>query len=229
MRKGSIFWRLMTFWREEIGLAQNRIGFWERGKRRKEEQGKESSLFFREKEKLPYLLLTAWMQSRETGETGYLWKQEQGQFAAAAQKKRKELPLWIGKEGMTEIRSKEKEPKGSLQRRLFGGMEVFEEKRGIEPFGNGQSNPLRQKETADLPSVRSPLLTVKRSLEPQPQQKQQEIWERAASKEVTAETEGQKGQRKDGKEAEQELERLMRQIARRLWEERESCGRRLYR
>lgn len=226
MRKGGIFWRLMTFWREETDLAQNRIGFWLRGKKRQEEQGGGYSLFFGGREKAASPSLLSWAKNREAEEAEAaesLWQRAAGVFVAVAQKKRAEPPEWTMQERRTELQCREKETKENRQRSLLGGTEVFAEQRGMEPFDKGQSTPLRQREAADLPSVRRFLLTKRGN------EKRQEKPERVASEQVTPETRTQEGQREEERKTEQELEGLMRQMARKLREERESCGRRLYR
>lgn len=221
-RKG-LFGRLLDFWKEKIGTGETKgIGFWNGAKSLEDpfaEMGNAVSLKQEEKKK------TFWEEKAETAlgekkaEGGFL-KQEKKLFFAEAEKKQKET-LEAGEEGegtgaiegTEEIEGTEKR-KGS---HLFTAA-VFWEERQEE----AEESKMGQAFLWEKPEMEQ----KRRSIVPVTEKMQQEETPVAEAAQEMPKTETAKREEPQT-EMPFDIEKLMQQMTKKLWEERESCGRRL--
>ena len=202
--KKGLFGRLLDFWKEKIGMGgMDRIGFW---------HGKEDV-----ENHFAEMGAVAALSQRETKKA--FWEEA----AAGAEKKASaERILEIQKsilhgekaEGETED---EKTPKEEQRTNLFSA-EILRENRQTEEKESTMGRAFFA-ETAEEERE-------KRSIVPMFAEKVQEEKVHAVEEEkIPAREMHKKGETQT--ESVIDIERLMRQMTKKLWEERESCGRRL--
>lgn len=208
--KKGLFGRLLDFWKEKIGAGETKgIGFWN-GARELEnrfaEMGDAVSLK-KEKKK------AFWEEKVETvlgvkEEAGGLLEQEKKLFFAEAEKEQKENSE-AGEEG-------EKTEKRKVSSLFL--TEVFREERQEE----AEESKMGQVFLWEMPEMEK----ERRSIVPVAEEAKQE---KAIVSEGGQEFPKAETAKKEEPQTEMpfDIEKLMQQMTKKLWEERESCGRRL--
>ncbi|MGN0134920.1 MAG: hypothetical protein ACI4AO_09345 [Anaerotignum sp.] len=208
--KKGLFGRLLDFWKEKIGAGETKgIGFWNGAKNVQNpfiEMGDAVSLK-QEKKK------TFWEEKVETvlgekEETGGLLEQERKFFFAEAEKKR---------EGISET---VEDGEGAEERKvshLFTA-EVFREERQAE----AEKSKMGQAFLWERPEEERD----RRSIVPVAEEAEREKAIVSEGEQEMPKTETVKREEPQT-ETELDIEKLMQEMTKKLWEERESCGRRL--
>ena len=207
--KKGLFGRLLDFWKERIGAGETEgIGFWNGAKNVQNpfiEMGDAVSLNQREKKKAFWEEKVETILEEKEQENGILEQEKQIFFAEAEDGREKDSEA-------TEEGEKTEKRKAS---NLFL-TEVFWEKRQAEERKMGQAflweKPEEEKE--------------KRSIVPVAEEAKQERVVAAEEKQEMPKAETKKRQEPQT-DAPFDIEKLMQEMTKKLWEERESCGRRL--
>ena len=213
--KKGLFGRLLDFWRERTEEKSGGIGFWNR---EKEEQGRTAEKW---QDALPQERAEKLTFSEETVRTAKGKKAEETEFFG--QEKRK---LFAEKKA-------EEEQEPALR---TAEEERTQEKKTIVPIFTAAV--FREKtERQEEKEKRKPIFLKETPLEEREPRKtvlvaaETKTVEKETAEEGTEEMpqETPKKEREQAKGAEIDIERLMREMTKRLWEERETSGRRLRR
>ncbi len=208
--KKGLFGRLLDFWKEKIGAGETKgIGFWN-GARELENRFAEmgDAVSLKQEKKKAF-----WEEKVETvlgvkEETGGLLEQEKKLFFAEAEKEQKENSE-VGEEG-------EKTEKRKVSSLFL--TEVFQEERQEEAEGS----KMGQAFLWEMPEMEK----ERRSIVPVTEKMQQEKTPVAEAEQEMPKAETAKREEPQT-EMPFDIEKLMQQMTKKLWEERESCGRRL--
>ena len=220
----GLFVRLMEAWKERLETAaEGGIGFWTDGKDMEEleENGeaRESRSLSREKEKQTFWRETAQRNRAEKEREGRIFSGEKEVFFAEEGKK-KDGPLLTEKEERDLRQRAEMDERAQTGKRntSFFMAEIFRRERMAEE---------RESRTGGTFLWETPEEEgEKRRILPMAEEREQK---RAAPLGEGREPPEEKTMEREEKQAEPplDIEMLMAQITKRLWEERESCGRRL--
>ncbi len=223
--KKGLFERLLDFWREKTTEKGGGIGFWDRAKAERDTRT-EALQEVLPQEKAEKLSL--WAETAQRTEGSTFW--EKTAQRTAEQKKeaegllRKEgkqlfLEEKVEAEGEPLLRTEEKSVQEKKTHIPIFAVEVFREE--TEQYREREKrktiflreSPLEEKEKRKA----VPIVTTERGLA-----------EEEAAEEKEMPQKKPKTEREQTKIAEVDLERLMQEMTKRLWEEREMSGRRLY-
>lgn len=226
--KKGLFARLASFWKEniQIGLEES-IGFWIGAEKERQEESS-GRLFAKQERKTLWQEGAAVVPVRKNQETGLL-AQEKMIFAAAAQEQGKEMKRFAEKSEGT--RKADAAP-GKTGLFSTGKAEKKQNRQERETDGLFLAGGIFRRETET--SGRSKILwrqpeeeAARRRIVPAAAKKEAEmISERKAAGQETFAARTEKREEKQT-EPSFDIDVLMGQITKRLWEERESCGRRL--
>ena len=206
--KKGLFGRLLDFWKEKIGIGEtDSIGFWHE-KRTVEnhfaEMGAVAALSQQEMKK------AFWEEATET-----VFKQEEMENSVLG--KRKEAVIEGKEDSASEMQEETERAENRRTTRLFTA-ELFQEEKQAEAEKEGMGRtfflekPVEETERRKIIPVTAETAQEKKVVLEGPQEMEKR--EEPQRKEVQA-------------ELVVDIEKLMRQMTKKLWEERESCGRRL--
>ena len=211
--KKGLFGRLLDFWRERTEEKSGGIGFWNR---EKEEQGRtaekwQDALPQERAEKPTFPEETVWTAKKKKAEETELFGQEKQKFFAEENVEEKQESA---------LRTAEEE--------------MPQEKKTIVPIFTAEIFR-EETERKEEEEKRKPIFLQEEPFAAQEKRKtipiaaETKTVEKETVEEETEETETPKKEREQAKGAEIDIERLMREMTKRLWEERETSGRRLRR
>lgn len=224
--KKGLFERLLDFWRERTTEKGGGIGFWHRAKA-EGDTGAENSqgILPQEKAEKP----SFWAETAQRTEGSTFWEktaqrtaEQKKETEGLLRKEGKQLFLEEKAEGKKEplLRTEEKSVQEKKTHIPIFAAEIFQEK--TEQYREREKrktiflreSPLEEKEKRKA----VPIVTTERGLAEEEAAEEKEM----PQKKPKTEREQEKGEEID-------IERLMQEMTKRLWEEREMSGRRLYR
>ena len=211
--KKGLFGRLLDFWKEKTEEKGGGIGFWNR---EKEEQGKAAEkwqdVLPQEKAEKPTFSEETMRIAKEKKEEeqGLLQKEGKQFFVEEKAEEKQEPALWTAEESMQERKTIIPIFTAAVFREKTERQEE-KEKRNLIFW---QEEPFAEQEKRK---------TIPIAAESTPAEKE------TAEEETEKPQETPKKEREQAKGAEIDIERLMREMTKRLWEERETSGRRLRR
>ena len=210
--KKGLFGRLLDFWKEKTE-EKGGIGFWNREKK---EQGRmeekwQDALPQERAEKPTFPEETVRTEKEKKAEETKLFGQEKQKFFAEENvEEKQESALRTAEEERTQ------EKKTIIP--IFTA-EIFREETERQEEEEKRKSIFRQEAPFAAQEKRKPI----------PIAAETKAVEKETAEEETEETETPKKEREQAKGAEIDIERLMREMTKRLWEERETSGRRLRR
>ncbi len=209
--KKGLFGRLLDFWKEKTEENGGGIGFWNRGKPEK------GTMTEKMQDALP----------QEKKEKPTFWE-ETMQRAAERKEEEQELFRKEGKLLFSEEKAEEKEMPQTAE-------ESVQEKKTIVPIFTAEI--FREETERRIEEEKRKTIFQQEMLPEEKEQRkpvpiaaaEKKPAEKAAAEETELPQEEPKKEREQAKDAEIDIERLMREMTKKLWEERETSGRRLRR
>ena len=223
--KKGLFERLLDFWRERTTEKGGGIGFWHRAKAEGDTGAEKSQgILPQEKAEKP----SFWAETVQRTEKPSFWEEtaqrtaeQKKETEGLLRKEGKQLFLEEKAEGKKEplLRTEEKSVQEKKTHIPIFAAEIFQEK--TEQYREREKrktiflreSPLEEKEKRKA----VPIVTTERGLAEEEAAEEKEM----PQKKPKTEREQEKGEEID-------IERLMQEMTKRLWEEREMSGRRLY-